>query len=101
MPSVWNSLIDPATAALTVSQYGKPDPARPGTLTMPPAQVERVLKGTADKVPCPTPRTVSYEHTGLPAEYNATCEGGLNFNGFYGHGVVDAFAAVTRGGEFL
>ena len=90
-----------ATAALTVSQYGKPDPARPGTLTMPPAQVERVLKGTADKVPCPTPRTVSYEHTGLPAEYNATCEGGLNFNGFYGHGVVDAFAAVTRGGEFL
>ncbi|NGY60535.1 S8 family serine peptidase [Lentzea sp. NEAU-D13] len=90
-----------ATAALTVSQYGKPDPARPGTLTMPPAQVERVLKGTADKVPCPTPRTVSYEHTGRPAEYNATCEGGLNFNGFYGHGVVDAFAAVTRGGEFL
>jgi subtilisin family serine protease len=90
-----------ATAALTVSQYGKPDPLRPGTLTMSPDKVERVLKGTADKVPCPTPRTVSYEHTGRSPEYNATCEGDLNFNGFYGHGIVNAFAAVTRGAEFL
>ncbi|WP_245778255.1 S8 family peptidase [Lentzea xinjiangensis] len=90
-----------ATAALTISQYGKPDPTRPGTLTMPPDKVEKVLRGTADKVPCPTPRTVSYEHLGLPAEYNATCEGDLDFNGFYGHGVVDAFAAVTRGAEHL
>jgi subtilisin family serine protease len=90
-----------ATAALTISQYGTPDPARPGTLTLAPDKVERVLKGTADKVPCPTPRTVSYEHLGLPAEYNATCEGDLNFNGFYGHGVVNAFEAVVRGAEFL
>jgi hypothetical protein len=29
------------------------------------------------------------------AEFNAFCEGGLNFNGFYGFGTVDAFAAVT------
>ncbi|HEX6343093.1 S8 family serine peptidase [Umezawaea sp.] len=90
-----------ATAALTVSQYGEADPAHPGTLTLAPDEVERVLKGTADKVPCPTPRTVSYEHTGRGPEYTATCEGDLAFNGFYGHGVVNAFAAVTRGAEFL
>ncbi len=88
-------------AALTVSQYGKADPVRPGTLTMAPDKVERVLFGTAHRVPCPTPRTVSYEHLGRPAEFNATCEGDLAFNGFYGHGIVDAYAAVTRGGEFL
>ncbi|HWO64180.1 MAG TPA: S8 family serine peptidase [Umezawaea sp.] len=90
-----------ATAALTVSQYGKADPAHPGTLTLAPDKVERVLKGTADEAPCPTPRTVSYEHTGRTPEWNATCEGDLAFNGFYGYGVVNAFAAVTRGGEFL
>lgn len=90
-----------ATAALTVSQYGKPDPAHPGTLTLSPTSVERVLKVTADKTACPEPRTVSYEHLGLPAEYNATCEGDLYFNGFYGHGVVNAFAAVTRGSASL
>ncbi|MCS7482235.1 S8 family serine peptidase [Umezawaea endophytica] len=89
------------TAALVVSQYGKADPAHPGTLTLAPDVVERVLKGTADKIPCPTPRTVSYEHTGRTPEWNATCEGDLAFNGFYGHGVVNAFAAVTRGDEFL
>ncbi|WP_407690794.1 S8 family serine peptidase [Saccharothrix syringae] len=87
-------------AALTVSQYGTADPARPGTLTMSPARVERILKGTAHKVPCPSPRTVSYEQTGRTPEWNATCEGDLNFNGFYGHGIVDAYHAVTRGGEF-
>jgi subtilisin family serine protease len=30
-------------AALVVSEYGTPDPERPGTLTMPPAAVEQVL----------------------------------------------------------
>ncbi|MBB5958125.1 subtilisin family serine protease [Saccharothrix tamanrassetensis] len=88
-------------AALTVSEYGVPDPVRPDTLALSPDKVRRVLFGTADKVPCPTPRTVSYEHLGHPAEFNATCEGDLSFNGFYGHGVVDAFAAVTRGGDHL
>jgi lantibiotic leader peptide-processing serine protease len=32
---------------------------------------------------------------GRPPEFDAFCEGGLNFNGFYGFGIVDAFAAVT------
>ena len=33
---------------------------------------------------------------GRPAEFNALCEGDLEFNGFYGHGIVDAYAAVTE-----
>jgi subtilisin family serine protease len=85
-------------AALIVSQYGKYNGSR---VSMDPDKVERVLEGTAFKIPCPTPRTVDYLDEGRPAEWTATCEGDLNFNGFYGHGAVDAYAAVTRGKEFL
>jgi hypothetical protein len=38
---------------------------------------------------------------GRNASYTATCVGDASFNGFYGHGAVDAWSAVTRGGEFL
>ena len=34
---------------------------------------------------------------GRPAEFDATCVGDRQFNGFYGYGIPDAFAAVTRG----
>jgi hypothetical protein len=30
-------------------------------------------------------------------EFNATCTGTLEFNAFYGYGIVDAYAAVTTG----
>lgn len=81
-------------AALIVSQFGT---YRGGTVRMNPAAVERVLEGTAAQVPCPTPRTVDYTRIGRPQDWTATCEGGAEFNGFYGHGAVDAWAAVTRG----
>jgi subtilisin family serine protease len=86
-------------AALIVSQYGSYDAH--GGVTLNPDRVERVLQGTAFKAPCPTPRTVDYLKEGRDASFTATCEGDLQFNGFYGHGQVDAFAAVTRGAEFL
>jgi subtilisin family serine protease len=86
-------------AALIVSQYGHYD-AR-GGVTMSPDRVQNVLEGTAFKSPCPTPRTVDYLKEGRDASFTATCQGDLQFNGFYGHGQVDAFAAVTRGAEFL
>ena len=35
------------------------------------------------------------------ATFTATCEGDPSFNGFYGHGAVDAYAAVTRGSQYL
>ncbi|MEU5690305.1 S8 family serine peptidase [Actinosynnema sp. NPDC020468] len=85
-------------AALVVSQYGRNDRAHPGTLTLDPDRVERILVKTAAQRPCPTPRTVSYENVGRSAEFTATCVGDPKFNGFYGHGIVDAYAAVTRGG---
>ncbi|WP_439423095.1 S8 family serine peptidase [Saccharothrix sp. HUAS TT10] len=88
-------------AALVVSQFGKRDRAHPGTLTMSPDKVEAVLLGTANPRACPEPRTVSYEDVGRPAEFTATCAGDATFNGFYGHGIVDAYGAVTRGGDFL
>ncbi|CCH28536.1 S8 family serine peptidase [Actinosynnema sp. NPDC047251] len=88
-------------AALVVSQYGKKDKAHPGTLTLPPDKVEKVLIKTATPRACPVPRTVSYENVGRSAEFTATCTGDTKFNGFYGHGIVDAYGAVTRGGNFL
>ncbi|MFC7534939.1 S8 family serine peptidase [Actinoplanes sp. GCM10030250] len=80
-------------AALIVSRYGKADPARAGR-TMDPDAVERTLLRTAAQRPCPPGRVQSYQREGQPAEYDARCEGGRGFNGFYGHGIVDAYAAV-------
>ena len=60
-----------------------------------PAKVESLLLRTAAEHACPNPPLFSYANEGRPAEFNALCEGDLNFNGFYGYGIVDAFAAVT------
>jgi subtilisin family serine protease len=87
-------------AALIVSQYGKKDKKNPG-LTLDPDKVEKVLYKTATQRACPNPRTVSYVNVGRSPEFDATCEGDSKFNGFYGHGIVDAYGAVTRGGQFL
>lgn len=75
-------------AALIVSQFGHPEPH--GGFGLAPAVVERLLERSADEHACPAPRTVSYERPG----YEAVCEGGPKFNGFYGYGIVDALAAV-------
>ncbi|KAA2261350.1 S8 family serine peptidase [Solihabitans fulvus] len=88
-------------AALIVSQYGRPSRVHSHQLALAPDAVRRVLQGTAFTRACPVPPTVSYVNVGRPAEFDATCTGTQSFNGFYGHGVVDAWAAVTRGREFL
>ena len=80
-------------AALIVSQYGRTDWVR-GGLKMNPDAVRSKLYTSAAEHACPTPRLRSYAQEGLPAEFDARCEGGTNFNGFYGHGIVDAYAAV-------
>jgi subtilisin family serine protease len=84
-------------AALVVSQHGTDDPAHPGHLTMPPDDVERAIAGSAAAHACPAPVT-SYAREGRPPEFDAACEGDEAFNGFYGDGIVDAFAAVTGSG---
>jgi lantibiotic leader peptide-processing serine protease len=81
-------------ASLIVSRFGKPDRGRPG-LTLDPTLVERHLNRTAAEHACPEPRLFTYTNEGRPAEFNAFCASGLDFNGFYGHGIVDALGAVT------
>ena len=80
-------------AALIVSKYGTPDPVH-GGLTMDPAAVRERLRATAADHACPDPATVDYTVVGRPPSWNATCEGTLDYNGFYGDGVVNAQAAV-------
>ena len=53
-----------------------------------------VLQSAADHA-CPSPATVDYTLVGRPASWNATCTGTPTFNTFYGHGLVDAAAAVA------
>jgi hypothetical protein len=82
-------------AALIVSKYGRHDTGE-GGLRMNPDRVKQRLLGTAEEHACPMPRLYSYEANGLPPEYNAFCAGDLQKNGFYGRGIVDAYAAVLR-----
>ena len=85
-------------AALIVSAYGH---YSGGQVTMNPDDVQRVLEDTAFQRPCPTPRTVDYTDEGRDDSFTATCVGDTAFNGFYGHGNVDAWAAVTNGEQYL
>ena len=85
-------------SSLIVSEYGK---YSGGNASMDPDKVQRVLEGTAFATPCPEPRTVDYLDEGRDDTFTATCAGGLEFNGFYGNGIVDAWSAVTRGRSFL
>ncbi|TDC43522.1 S8 family serine peptidase [Micromonospora sp. KC213] len=87
-------------AALVISQYGIKN-RRGGRISMNPASVRHVLLTSARRHPCPTPRLVSYAGIGRPPAYDAYCEGTKWHNGFYGYGIVDAYAAVTRRGPQL
>jgi subtilisin family serine protease len=80
-------------AALIASRYGHRD-HRHGGLTMSPNAVEAQLYRTAAEHACPEPRLQSYVNVGRSTEFDAYCAGGKNFNGFYGYGIVDAYAAV-------
>jgi hypothetical protein len=68
---------------------------------MDPDAVQRVIEGTASPIACPVPRTVDYLDEGRDASFTATCVGDASFNGFYGHGGVDAYSAVTHGAAYL
>jgi subtilisin family serine protease len=81
-------------SALIVSEYGKKGPRK--SFGMAPDKVRKILLDSAQSRACPTPRLQTYTNEGRSEEFNALCEGGRDFNGFYGHGIVDAYAAVTR-----
>jgi subtilisin family serine protease len=59
---------------------------------MPSGAVAAMLQSTADPQPCPP----NPFNPGPPFDFQATCVGGDGYNGFYGHGQVNAFSAVTR-----
>jgi subtilisin family serine protease len=82
-------------AALIVSRFGTKDRAHPGGLRLAPSKTERVLTQSAAEHACPNPPLRDYGPEGRPDEFDALCEGTLDFNGFYGYGIVDAYAAVT------
>ncbi len=78
-------------AALIVSEFG----AKQGKgFGLAPADVRKVLEGTATARACPDPLTTL-------VTYNGVCTGDAAFNTFYGHGEVDALAAITRGRAIL
>jgi lantibiotic leader peptide-processing serine protease len=80
-------------AALIVGSHGGRD-ARLGGLTLDPRTVEQVLTRTAKQTPCPSPPVFTYPDPDLGPEFDATCEGTLARNGFYGRGIVNALTAV-------
>jgi lantibiotic leader peptide-processing serine protease len=69
-------------AALVISAHGK----------MPPGAVAAIINRTADPMACPA----NPFNPGPPFNYAATCIGGAGYNGFFGHGQVNALAAVTN-----
>jgi subtilisin family serine protease len=78
-------------AALVVSQFGSV--GRDGGLTMAPNAVQNHLQSTATDHACPQPRLFVYPDA--PGAFDAFCDGGKAYNGFYGHGIVNALAAVS------
>ena len=67
-------------AALVMSRYGK----------IPPGSVQGIINRTADAQPCPP----NPFNPGPPFSFVATCTGGSGYNSFYGHGQVNAWAAI-------
>ncbi len=59
---------------------------------MPAGAVQAALNNTADPMACP-PNPFDPGGTGA---WLATCVGGEGYNGFYGHGQVNALSAVTK-----
>ncbi|TDB74424.1 serine protease [Micromonospora sp. KC721] len=80
-------------AGLIISKHGKKQDRNGFGLA--PNLVEQHLYRTAAEHACPEPRLQSYANEGRSAEFDAYCAGSLNFNGFYGYGIIDAYAAVT------
>ena len=79
-------------AALIVSKFGHRSDRGIG---LNPLLTQAYLEASATDTPCPTPNPFSYADKGRPASYTAFCEGTPVYNGFYGHGIVDALTAVS------
>jgi subtilisin family serine protease len=87
-------------SALVVSRFGVKDPRHMGGLRLAPWKTEYVLTKGAAAHACPVPPLMDYTLVGRTADFNALCEGSTEFNGFYGYGIVDAYATVTGKFDF-
>ena len=84
-------------AALIVSHFGRQDPRHPG-IGLAPDRTRSILLDTAVPHACPQPRLFEYTRIradGTVGHEEAFCAGPVQNNGFYGHGIVNAYAAVT------
>jgi subtilisin family serine protease len=59
---------------------------------LPAGAVTGVLNSTADPIPCPE----NPFNPGPPFDFEALCAGGDGYNGFFGHGQVNALGAVQK-----
>ncbi len=89
--------ITAGVAAILAAKYGSVDPRRPAELRIDPATVETKLYATA--VPTGCPAAGSYTYTlnlpdGTTEVLKHVCAGTTGFNGFYGHGMVNALNAA-------
>ena len=69
-----------------------------GGLTLDPSITESKLLSSAAEHACPSPRDFTWHRIrpdGSTADATAHCSGPLADNGFYGHGIVNAYNAVT------
>jgi lantibiotic leader peptide-processing serine protease len=83
-------------AALLISRYGRSDGH--GGVTLAPQRATQLLYRATVPHACPQPRLFHYERilpTGAVVTADHLCEGGVNLNGFYGHGIVNAYLAVA------
>lgn len=81
-------------AALIVSEFGE---RHRGGISLHPLFTKAYLQASATNTPCMTPNPFSYTHKGRDASFTTFCEGTPEYNGVYGHGIVDALGAVTFG----
>ncbi|NRQ35682.1 S8 family serine peptidase [Nonomuraea sp. NN258] len=78
-------------AAILISRFGQAQ-GKAG-VSAAPADIQRLLYETADKKPCPTPR--AYVYKVYEQTQTHVCEGTRSRNGFFGHGIVNAWRAAT------
>ena len=86
-------------AALIVSEYGQ---RRRGGISLHPLFTQAYLEASATDTPCMSNQadgTFSYAFVNRPASFTSFCQGTPVFNGWYGHGIVDALQAVEIGDE--
>jgi subtilisin family serine protease len=80
------SMAAPHASGVAALVFGQ----RPGVS---PATVAALLQRTADAKACPEGRTYTPPGAGTVTKY---CYGGTQNNGFYGHGEINAYRAVTE-----